>query len=128
MASFCLGGRIRDSYASGFHSISFSRETANSATRVNEVSQIIRNKWSSQILLTLLFIIEAKSQSCWAAEKEVLLLRSACEENILRRLEKSGKRIDRYWEFVGEAYVHGVMDRNVMRGAKGEGVRVFKIR
>jgi hypothetical protein len=38
------------------------------------------------------------------------------------------KRDDGYWTFVGESYVHGIMDGEFVRAAKKEDLRVFRIR
>jgi hypothetical protein len=52
----------------------------------------------------------------------VCVLRGGMVPFILR------KRGDGYWGFVGEAYVHGIMDGEFVREAKREDLRVFRIR
>ncbi|KAE9363194.1 hypothetical protein N431DRAFT_357128 [Stipitochalara longipes BDJ] len=37
-------------------------------------------------------------------------------------------KADGYFELVGEAYVHGIMDGEFVRGAQKDDVKVFKIR
>jgi hypothetical protein len=57
-----------------------------------------------------------------AFQDYVCVLRGAMVPFILR------KRGDGYWGFVGEAYVHGIMDGGFVKGAKREDLRVFRIR
>jgi hypothetical protein len=57
-----------------------------------------------------------------AAQDYVCVLRGGDVPFILR------KRADGYWTFVGESYVHGIMDGGFVRAAKKEDLRVFRIR
>jgi hypothetical protein len=62
------------------------------------------------------------SRNTVASQDHVCVLRGGMVPFILR------KRTDGYWGFVGEAYVHGIMDGEFVRGAKKEDLRVFRIR
>jgi hypothetical protein len=35
------------------------------------------------------------------------------------------KRGDGYWEFMGESYVHGIVDGSFVRGSRKENLNVF---
>jgi hypothetical protein len=62
------------------------------------------------------------SRNTVAFQDYVCILRGGIVPFILR------KRGDGYWEFVGEAYVHGIMDGGFVKRAKKEDLRVFRIR
>jgi hypothetical protein len=62
------------------------------------------------------------SRNTVAFQDYVCILRGGMVPFILR------KRGDGYWEFVGEAYVHGIMDGGFVKRAKKEDLRVFRIR
>jgi hypothetical protein len=62
------------------------------------------------------------SRHAVAGRDYVCVLRGGDVPFILR------KRVDGYWTFVGESYVHGIMDGGFVRAAKKEDLRVFRIR
>jgi hypothetical protein len=62
------------------------------------------------------------SRNTVASQDHVCVLRGGTVPFTLR------KRTDGYWGFVGEAYVHGIMNGEIVRGAKKEDLRVFRIR
>jgi hypothetical protein len=62
------------------------------------------------------------SRNTVASQDHVCVLRGGMVPFILR------KRNDGYWGLVGEAYVHGIMNGETVRGANMEDLRVFRVR